>query len=123
MAQILVVDDSHNMCRAMVRIASHFGHTAQFVESGQAALDYLARRLPDLVLLDLMMPGLAGLDVLRTIRANPKTSSLPVIIHSAVSEPSRIAEAMSAGANDYWIKSSIELRFIEQSLARYLQTT
>jgi response regulator of citrate/malate metabolism len=46
-----------------------------------------------------------------------------VIIHSAVSEPSRIAEAMSAGANDYWIKSSIELRFIEQSLARYLQTT
>ena len=89
-AQILIVDDSREMCRAMVRIASHFGRTAHFVESGQAALDDLDRHLPELVLLDLMMPGITGLDVLRTIRANSRTKSLPVIIHSAISEPSRI---------------------------------
>ena len=61
------------------------------------------------MIVDMMMPGMSGLEVLRHVRNNPQTHDIPVVIYSACSEEREMARARSAGANDYWIKVSMRL--------------
>jgi CheY-like chemotaxis protein len=117
---VLIVDDSLDTAMPMARMISHFGHRGMYVTSGEAALEFVERQLPDLMLLDVMMPGIDGLEVLRNLRSNPKTAHLPVVLFSAISDPAYKAHAIRKGATDYWVKASVdfdELRFrIDQLL-------
>ena len=74
------------------------------VADGQSALEAVAQRQPDVVLADVMMPRMDGFELLRTLRSDPKTQTLPIILLSArAGEESRV-EGMEAGADDYLIK-------------------
>src|SRR5215207_2335951 len=75
---------------------------------------------PDLMILDVMMPGLDGFAVLQAVRGDPRTAKLPVIMFSAVSDPSRIAHAMARGANDYWIKASFDFSELEAKINEHI---
>jgi CheY-like chemotaxis protein len=97
----------------------HLGHQAEHVESGSKALDYLSHRRPDLVILDVMMPGIDGLEVLRRMRADPGMADLPVIMFSAMSDPKFRQLAQEKGANDYWVKASFDFRNLEQRLSSF----
>lgn len=88
--------------------------------SGEDALAYVQRALPDAVLLDYMMPGMDGLEVLRTLRNDPRTQKLPVIMFSANSDPKLVESAMREGANDYWIKASLAINDMESRLSKLL---
>jgi CheY-like chemotaxis protein len=105
---VLVVDDQMDACRALARLLRHFGHDASCTDSGPNALAYLSSNKPDLVILDVMMPGMDGLDVLR------------VILFSALSDPKFRDYAINEGANDYWIKGAIDFSKLDQHLAQYL---
>ncbi len=72
--------------------------------NGQTALDILAQTPVDVVLLDIMMPQMNGYQVLKSIRANNKTSDIPVILISAMSDAKDVAQGLEIGANDYIIK-------------------
>ena len=101
--RILLVDDNADMRRYVSRLLSD-RYTVQAVRDGEAALVAARSNLPDLVLADVMMPRLDGLRLLAQLRADPATSSLPVILLSArASEESRI-EGMEFGADDYMVK-------------------
>ena len=101
--RILVVDDNADM-RDYLRRLLGARHRVEAVADGEAALAAIETRVPDLVLTDIMMPRLDGMDLLARLRADPRTNTLPVIFLSArAGEESRI-EGLQAGADDYLIK-------------------
>ncbi len=120
MGRIWVVDDQPDVSRAMVALLRQAGHRGTAFLSGEAALEHLASDIPDLMILDVMMPGLDGFAVLRAVREDPRTAKLPVIMFSAVSDPSRIAHAMSRGANDYWVKASFDFSELEARINQHI---
>lgn len=119
---VLIVDDDLGTGRCLAMLIRQLGHQAEFVESGSKALDYLSHHRPDLVILDVMMPGIDGLEVLRRMRADPSTATLPVVIFSAMSDPQFRQTVRGLGANDYWVKASLDFRSLESRLAEYMPT-
>ena len=120
MGRVWVVDDQPDVSRAMVALLRQAGHRGVAFLSGEAALAELQSDIPDLMILDVMMPGIDGFAVLRAVRENPRTAGLPVIMFSAVSDPARIAHARSRGATDYWVKASFDFAELEHRINQHL---
>jgi PAS domain S-box-containing protein len=100
---VLLADDNADMRDYMRRLlGAHFDVEA--VADGEAALAAVDRRLPDLVLSDVMMPGLDGAGLVARLRADPRTNTLPIILLSARAGEEAKLEGLSAGADDYLIK-------------------
>jgi DNA-binding response OmpR family regulator len=114
MASILVVDDDAPAGDLVAALLRHFGHEASSACGGDAALERLSGALPDLVLLDLMMPGMNGIEVLRRIRKDARTADLPVVMLSALDDEDWRARAEYAGASDYWIKGGFDVGELEE---------
>jgi DNA-binding NtrC family response regulator len=102
MPTILIVDDDAALRASLAEALADFGFTPAEAADGQAALDWLERRRADAVLLDLRMPGLDGMEVLRRIRARPDPP--PVAILTAVPTAANTIEAMRLGAADHLAK-------------------
>jgi DNA-binding response OmpR family regulator len=121
MGKILIVDDSTDASEPLARLLGFIGHDAVCVDGGEAAIAFIGNTLPDLVLLDVMMPGMDGIEVLRRIRASDKSAKLPVIMFSAVSDDVYRNHAMEHGANDYWIKGGIDYTRLGMNLETYIR--
>ncbi|HEX7240075.1 MAG TPA: ATP-binding protein, partial [Longimicrobiaceae bacterium] len=110
--RVLLADDNADMRDYVARLLREAGWEVEAVPDGVAALAAARERAPDLVLSDVMMPGLDGFGLLRELRASPATATLPVVLLSArAGEESRV-EGLDAGADDYLVKpfSARELR-------------
>jgi signal transduction histidine kinase len=103
-AKILIVDDIAANRVLLARRFSKRGVAYAEAESGHAALEAIEKEAFDVVLLDVMMPDMDGLEVLRRIRANHSEAELPVIMVTGRSESQDMVEALTAGANDYITK-------------------
>jgi CheY-like chemotaxis protein len=103
-ATILVVDDLPANRDLMTRRLERSGFKVVSASSGPEALELLRRGSVDLVLLDIMMPGMTGIDVLRTLRATRSSAALPVVMVTAKTDSEDVVEALSLGANDYVTK-------------------
>ncbi len=102
MARILIVDDDRALRRAIATALTDLGHEAAEAADGEAALVWLSQHVASAVLLDLRMPGMNGMDVLRRIRAKP--SPPPVAVLTAVPTSDNTIEAMRLGAADHLAK-------------------
>ena len=102
---VLIVDDDVEGCRPLARLLEVVGHRPFFVHDGRAALALLDQLRPDMILLDVMMPGLSGIEVLKTIRRHPRHHDLPVVVYSALGDEQTRDQAMEAGAQQYLVKS------------------
>jgi signal transduction histidine kinase len=102
-SRVLLVDDNSDMREYVARLLGG-NYEVHSVADGQAALESVASNRPDLVLTDVMMPGLDGFGLLRALRANPVTTQLPVILLSARAGEDSAVEGLEAGADDYLIK-------------------
>jgi len=100
-AQILVVDDEEDILELVQYNLSRNGFDVETVVSGEAALDAVAARRPDLVVLDLMLPGLDGLEVCRRLRLQEATASLPIVMLTARGDEADIVAGLELGADDY----------------------
>jgi two-component system response regulator MprA len=98
---VLVVDDDAPIAAGLRRWLHHMGCTVEVAGDGAAALDLAARRQPDLVLLDLMMPGLDGVEVCRRLRSGGDVPILMLTARDAVGDRVR---GLDAGADDYLVK-------------------
>jgi adenylate cyclase len=98
---ILVVDDSEENRELLVQRLTRLGYSVQAVESGQRALEVIAVQPVDLVLLDILMPGLDGFEVLRRLKADPVRQHLPVIMLSAADEHDTAVRCIKLGADDF----------------------
>ena len=97
-AKILVVDDTPMNVKLLVDILSARGYVVASATDGEDALAKLAADMPDLVLLDIMMPGLSGYDVCRRIRADAATSLLPVVLVTSLDPQAERLHGIEAGA-------------------------
>jgi len=104
MAQILTVDDDPDVLIAVRRVLEEDGHDVTPANSGQEGLDLLATRSFDLVVLDVVMPEMSGVEVCRRIRSNPALVRVPILFLTARGRPNEIAEGLDAGADDYLVK-------------------
>jgi PAS domain S-box-containing protein len=98
---ILVVDDEPESLRVLTGILQPEGYTVRPANSGQLALDSIAALPPDLILLDIRMPGLDGYEVCRRLKAGDATRNIPVIFQSAATDLSDRLEGLRLGAADY----------------------
>ena len=101
---LLVVDDVDDNRVLLSRRLTRRGYRVLTASSGKEALECLAREHVDLVLLDIAMPGMSGYDVLTALRADPKTSGVPIVMVTADQESDSLVEALGRGANDYITK-------------------
>ena len=120
MAKVLVVDDNDDACHMMARLVQRCGHESVCAMSGEQALEYLRAHPVALVILDNMMPGIHGLEVLRQLRLNPSTARLPVVMWSAVADQQFITHALSKGATDYWVKAGFNYAELPRMLGKVL---
>lgn len=101
MATIVVADDDAASRMLMTTLLEHAGHTVTAVASGGEALDLVRRGPPDLVLTDLSMPGIAGVDLIRALRRDPQTRGLRVVLYTATLPNAALRDFM----NDYGVSS------------------
>jgi diguanylate cyclase (GGDEF)-like protein len=101
---LLIVDDISDNRNILMRRFERRGFDVTEADSGFAAIDLIEKGAFDLVLLDVMMPGIDGLETLRRIRSRKSAAALPVIMVTAKSESGNIVEALEQGANDYVTK-------------------
>jgi adenylate cyclase len=99
--RILVVDDTEANRELLSRRLQRQGHTVDTADGGQSALDAVAKSQFDLVLLDLIMPDINGLEVLKRLKAHPVDQHIPVMMISALDEIDSIVRCIEAGAEDY----------------------
>ena len=98
---VLVVDDVPLNILLIKKMLSQYTFEIRTANGGQAALDAIAQKKPNLVLLDLMMPGIDGFEVIRRLRADDATKDLPIIILSALNSEQDISKGFQLGANDF----------------------
>ena len=112
MARILIVDDSPSQLSGNRRIVEKLGHQALTAEDGQAGVDAATRELPDLVLMDVVMPNLNGFQATRSIARNEATRHIPVILITTKNQETDRVWGMRQGARGYLTKP-----FSEKELA------
>lgn len=117
---VLIVDDIEDNRLILDRGLRSSGYATIMVDSGRAALSAISKQVPDIVLLDWMMPLLSGLETLRAIRELHSSSRLPVIMCTAIGEEMSVVSAISAGANDYMTKP-ISLPILRARMAAHLE--
>ncbi|WP_121716374.1 response regulator transcription factor [Streptomyces sp. E5N91] len=103
-AHVVVAEDDTKQAELIRRYLEHESHGVTVVEDGRAALDEIRRQLPDLLVLDVMMPGLDGLSVCRTIRSEAGFEGLPVLMLTARSTEDDLLLGLDLGADDYLTK-------------------
>lgn len=101
---VLVVDDDDDIRALFSAILRRAGYRPWAVGSGRQALQEAGELVPDLVISDVSMPGLSGLDVCRALKAEPRTASTAVLLVSALSGEQDRAAGLQAGADDYLSK-------------------
>ncbi len=111
MARVLVIDDDAGLRQMVKHMLEREGHQAFVAENGETGIEAAFAQIPDVAIVDLMMPGLSGYDVTRQLRADSRTARMPIMILTARSQPMDKQMAVSAGANTFMSKpvSSREL--------------
>ncbi|NOT07431.1 MAG: response regulator [Gemmatimonadales bacterium] len=132
--RILVVDDHEPNRQLLQEILQLEGHEVILGESGGDAVSHATGSRPDLILLDVNMPGMDGFEVCRRLRADPATASLPIILVTSFSQREQRLEGIAAGANDYLnkpidradlllrVRNALRLRKLHQELMRQYET-
>jgi DNA-binding response OmpR family regulator len=104
MAKILVAEDDKQIGDMIAFKLTNGGHQVIRAEDGEQAVTLAARELPDLILLDAMMPGLSGFEVLRRLKSDPKLRAMPVIMVTAKGHERDVLSGLRGGAVDYVVK-------------------
>ena len=103
-ASILVVEDEPAIRELLAINLEAQGSTVRLAESAEEALAHVDRELPDLILLDWMLPGASGIELARRLRASDRTKDVPIIMLTAKSEEQDKLEGLETGADDYVVK-------------------
>ncbi|MDP3857992.1 MAG: response regulator [Stagnimonas sp.] len=104
MARVMIVDDSPTDVQNIKGILTRAGHVALEASSGQDALDRIKQEMPEVVIMDVVMPGVNGFQATRMLSKDPATAAIPIIVISSKNQESDRMWAMRQGAREYIIK-------------------
>jgi DNA-binding response OmpR family regulator len=119
--RILLVEDDRFLRRACETSLRQRGFTVIAATDGEEGLRLARAEHPDLILLDLLMPKLSGVEVLRALKADVGTKAIPVLILSNSSREQDVSEVISLGAVAYWVKANLSLKELGERVARLLE--
>jgi two-component system, OmpR family, alkaline phosphatase synthesis response regulator PhoP len=124
-SRILIADDNVQNCELIDAYLAEEGYEMSVAYDGLQALKRTDEQLPDLILLDIMMPKLSGYEVCQRLKANPRTKDIPVLMVTALNEQGDIEKAVRAGCDDFLSKpvNSLELKTRVKSLLRVRHLT
>lgn len=117
---LLIIEDDAFLVDAYKVKLMHSPWKVLTASNGNIGFDMAVRLKPDLVILDLLIDGMTGMDVLRQLRELPETKKMPIIIATNVSQDESVKEAKRLGANDYFVKSDISIGELLDKCAKYL---
>jgi CheY-like chemotaxis protein len=115
MAKVLIVDDDPNTVEMLSKALALFGHQPERAFSGEEALVRAGEQAPQVILLDLMMPGIDGYETLRRLREIPGMGRLPVIVVTASSEPD-LEQRVAAAGGDRCLRKPVHLSTLADSI-------
>lgn len=120
MTYVIVVDDDQEVLETLGRVLKHERYDVTLLNSGLTLMRVLEERLPDLLILDIIMPEIDGITICRQLRSHPQYISLPILFLTAKGATEDIVSGLDAGADDYVVKSSelAELRARISALLR-----
>lgn len=118
--RILLVEDDRFLRRACEASLRQRGFTVILAIDGEEGLRLARTEAPDLILLDLLMPKLPGIEVLKALKADPATEAIPILILSNSSREQDVGEVMKLGAVDYWVKANLSLKELGERIVRLL---
>jgi CheY-like chemotaxis protein len=123
--RILIADDNEQNRELLEAYLSDDGHQILMAADGLQTIEVAQRKLPDLVLLDIMMPKLSGYEVCQRLKADEKTQRIPILMVTALKEMGDIQKAVDAGADDFLSKPvhRLELKTRVRSLLRVRHLT
>ncbi len=123
MAKILIVDDNEQNCELMRDVVSTWGHDVHKVFQGIEAIEFALRHQPDLILLDVMLPGMNGFEVCRELKSNPKTDNIYIIMLTALNDVQDRIRGFKVGADNFISKPANynELKYIIASRVKRKQ--
>ncbi len=104
MHNILIIEDEKDLAELLAFNLEKEGYTANCVHNGETGLERAYRDLPDLILLDLMLPGILGIEVCKALRKDPRTATIPVIMITAKGDEIDRVVGFEVGADDYIVK-------------------
>jgi twitching motility two-component system response regulator PilH len=119
MARILIVDDSPSQLMGIRRIVEKLGHEALTAEDGAAGVEVAKREIPDLILMDVVMPNLNGFQATRTITREPTTKHIPIILVTTKDQDTDRVWGMRQGAKAYMTKPFSEDE-LSETITKYI---
>ncbi len=122
MATILIVDDSATMMEGHKRILEKQGHTVFSAEDGEEGVEKSLEIMPDLILMDVVMPKMNGFQATRKITRNEQTKHIPVVIVTSKDQQTDIMWGKRQGASDYLIKPADDA-MLKETVNKYLEST
>jgi len=120
-SKVLLVEDSRFLRMANERALSKAGFQVSTAADGEEALQVANDKLPDIILLDMMLPKISGTEVLRALKANPTTMDIPVVVLTSLSQRNE-EKLLQEGAAAYFEKSTLELDKNSDRLAATVET-
>jgi CheY-like chemotaxis protein len=116
----LVVDDTRIAATTIAQALTLLGYRAQVAYSPRVAIESIFKRVPDVILLDINMPGIDGVEVCRYLRRDPRTEKVPIVAMSSEAQEETVDRVYEAGANVFLAKP-IDIDILERALNRILK--
>jgi CheY-like chemotaxis protein len=117
---ILVVDDNDMNLILLARILELEGYQVAMAHNGMEAIRSAEQKMPDLALLDVMMPDMNGYELCRKMRQPPFSTKIPIVMLTAMSSETERAQALEAGANDIWSKP-FDMDIFRQRIGEFIK--
>ena len=119
-SKILIIEDDIFVAELLLRRLGKNGLDCISVADAEIALNRIEKEKPDLILLDIMLPGMDGYKFLQIVKANKKTTDIPVIILSNLGDKTEIAKGLKLGAEDFLVKANLNLGDVIQKIKKTL---
>jgi len=117
---ILVIEDDKFYCNIFQTKFTQAGYDILVAFNGNLGIQAAAKRKPDLILLDLIMPEKDGFETLKELKADPTMKEVPIVVLSNLGQVDDIEKAKALGANDYIVKANISLQGVIEKVQQYL---
>ena len=118
--QVLIVEDDDLLTQMYQASLANSGFVLRWEKDGESAWAALQSYVPDLVILDIMLPKMNGLEILTKLRSDPRLTHVAVVVMTSLMDPTDQQKALSLGATAYWVKKDVNMLTFANSLQSFL---